>query len=76
MNYEDISYPFQVVTFTVRVQSYAQSKQANDLLLKHKPIFRNTVSFWNSKVFHVKVSAHLVSREGFQSKMTDSNLRH
>lgn len=34
---EIISHPFQIVTFTVRVQSYAQSKQANDLSLKHKP---------------------------------------
>jgi len=37
---------------------------------------RNTISLWNSKVFHVKVSAHLVPREGFQSKRADSNLYH
>lgn len=36
-------------------------------------MFKNILLSWNPKIFHIKVSAHLASRESFQSKMTDSN---
>lgn len=36
-------------------------------------MFKNIVLFCIPKFFHIKVSAHLASRESFQSKMTDSN---